>query len=189
MLQLVNKYALVRGAPDSDEARASLDFALARIRQRLEDEQFQGTLEYDARDLLHNQRWWYIPFIWVGCNGFVVNLDTGYVNWLGSAFCLDLCFWGHEQGLFCDTVDFSFEPDTNIQLAGKLVGRFMREPHRWVASESDEFVRYHEFEINTALTTIFPNFRRHFVWYAIPDLRDACENEGLRFTSTLAEAL
>jgi hypothetical protein len=187
MQNLVEKYSLVRGAPGSEETQASLEFALARLRQRLHEEQFQGTVEYNVRDLMYHPRWWYIPYQWIGCSGFVVDIDTGYVNWLGSAQSLDLCFWGHDRGLFHDTVDFSFAPDTSIELAGRLLRRFKREPLPSTTSENEDLVWYGKAEIDAALSENFPTFRRHFVWYALPELRDACENEGLRFTSILSQ--
>jgi len=50
----------------------------------------------------------------------------------------------------------------------------------------DNLEWYRETEIDAALAASFPTFRQHFVWYAIPELREAWKNEGLRFTSTLA---
>jgi hypothetical protein len=189
MQHLVDQYSLVRGAPDSDAAQASLDFALACLQRRLDSDQFEGAIEYDARHLLCSARWWYIPYRWIGCSGFIVNFDTGYVNWLGSALGLELSIWGHERGIFADTVDFSFAPDTDIQLAGRLLRRFKREPLPPLASECGDHVWYRDSEIELALSENFPTFRRHFVWHAIPELRDACESEGLRFTCAPADGI
>src|SRR5450756_3086975 len=124
MQAVVEEFSLVRGAPETKESRESLDFALMHLKQPLEKERFRGTVSYNTRDLLRSQRWWYVPFRWIGCMGFIVNLDSGYVNWLGSGPSLSNCFWGHEHGLFCELVDFAFAPDTDLELAKKLLLRF-----------------------------------------------------------------
>src|SRR5258706_354551 len=69
---------------------------------------FRGTLEYASDKVIETDRWWYIPFCWIGCAGFIVSKDDLYVNWLGSALSLEQCFWGHDHGVFCDLVDFTF---------------------------------------------------------------------------------
>src|SRR5207249_48675 len=101
-----------------------LDFALTCMQQRLDKERFQGTISYNTCDLLRAQRWWYIPYIWIGCSGFIVSLDSGYVNWLGSGLSLKNCFWGHEHGVVFDLVDFVFSPDADRELAARLLTRF-----------------------------------------------------------------
>src|SRR4051812_12688196 len=88
MQNVAEQFSLVRGAPETDESRVSLDFALASVQKRLDKERFQGTVSYNTRDLLRSRSWWYIPYRWIGCRGFIVNLDSGYVNWLGSALSL-----------------------------------------------------------------------------------------------------
>ena len=94
MQNLVEEFSLVRGAPETDESQSSLEFALNCLQQCLEEERFKGTLSYNSGDLLCSQHWWYIPYRWIGCAGFIVSLDSGYVNWLGSALGLRECFWG-----------------------------------------------------------------------------------------------
>jgi len=85
---VAEEFSLVRGAPETEGSRVSLDFALTSIQKHLDKEQFQGTVSYNARDLLRSKRWWHIPYRWIGCTGFIVSLDSGYVNWLGSALSL-----------------------------------------------------------------------------------------------------
>jgi hypothetical protein len=183
---LIEEFSLVRGAPESDESRASLDFALSRLQQRLDKERFQGSVSYNARDLLRSRHWWYVPYAWIGCRGFIVSLDSGYVNWLGSALSLRDFFWGHEHGIVCDLVDFTFAPGTAMALAARLLERFKHMHPNARGVLPNEPVCYRESEISAALSNQFPIFKRHFVWFAIPDLFHACENEGLRFSCSLS---
>ncbi len=101
------------------------------IRRRLAASGFQGQLEYDSGKVIEKDRWWYIPFRWVGCAGFILNKDDLYVNWLGSALSLEQCFWGHDQGIVCDLVDFAFHPDTHRALAARLLRRFKHTHSVW----------------------------------------------------------
>ena len=186
MQNLVEEFSLVRGAPETEESRVSLDFALKSLQRRLDKEQFQGSVSYNARDLLRAQSWWYIPYDWVGCGGLIVSLDNGYVNWLGSGLSLRYCFWGHEHGIVCDLVDFSFAPDTATSLAARLLERFKHMHPNARGVLPNEPVWYRESEIPVALSDQFPTFRRHFVWFAIPDLFQASKEAGLRFTCSLS---
>jgi len=186
---LINEFSLVRGAPETDASRASLDFALTCLQRRLDKDRFQGTVNYKAHDLLRAQRWWYIPYGWIDCKGFIVNLDSGYVNWLGSGLSLRDCFWGHERGVVCDLVDFVFFPDTDPELAARLLPRFKHMHPDARGRLPSEPIWYRESEIPAALSNQFPTFIRHFVWFAIPELLHAHEKEGLRFMCTpLTEA-
>src|SRR5258706_638458 len=182
MQNVMEEFSLVRGAPKIGESRVSLDFALASIQKRVDRDRFQGTISYNARDLLRSQTWWYIPYRWIGCAGFIVNLNSGYVNWLGSALRLRDCFWGHQHGIVCDIVDFTFSPGTDKGLASRLLPR-LKHMHPDVRGRlPSEPVWYPEPEIPPALSNQFPTFKRHFVWFAIPELLHAHEKEGLRFT-------
>ncbi len=184
MESVAEEFSLVRGAPETEESGVSLDFALTSIQKHLDKERFQGTVSYNARDLLRSKRWWYIPYRWIGCRGFIVSLDSGYVNWLGSALSLSDCFWGHERGIVCELVDFTFSPGTDTGLASRLLTRFKHMHPDARGRLPSEPVWYRETEIPAALSNQFPTFKRHFVWFAIPELRHAHEKERLRFTCT-----
>ena len=148
---------------------------------------FNEPLRYEASKVIENERWWYIPCVWIGCSGCIVNKQDLCVNWLGSALSQPEYFWGHDHGIFHDLVDFAFAPDTDRELAVRLLARFqhMHPDARGVAPK--EPVWYRDSEITSAIDTHFPSFKRHFVWFAIPEIRRACETNGLHFTSILAE--
>ena len=160
------------------------------IRRRFVADGFRGTLEYASDKVIETDRWWYIPFCWIGCFGFIVSKDDLYVNWLGSSstVTLDLCFWGHDHGLFCDLVDFTFAADTDQLLAARLISQFRHMHPNARARLPREPVPYRDSEIPAALSSQFPNFRRHFVWFALADLHLAYE-KGLRFTSGLSKGV
>ena len=146
----------------------------------------QGQIRYDSSNVIENERWWYIPCGWIGCSGCIVNKHDLYVNWLGSALSQPDYFWGHDRGLFHDLVDFSFAPDTSKELAGKLLLRFQHMHPNARGGHPKEPVWYRDSEIPSALASQFPIFRRHFVWFAIPEIRQACETNGLHFTAILS---
>ena len=108
------------------------------------------------------------------------------MNELGSALSLEECFWGHDHGTSTDLVDFTFAPETDLTLAAKLLGRFkhMRPNARGELPRNP--VWYRESEIGPALSSQFPVFKRHFVGFAIPELRKAVDDDGLRFRSLLS---
>jgi len=157
------------------------------IRRRFAADVFRGQLKYEPAKVIETDRWWYIPFCWIGCAGFIVNKADLYVNWLGSGLGLEQCFWGHDHGVYCDLVDFAFSPETDTRLAARLVSRFkhMRPNARGVLP--NEPVWYRESEIPMVISSQFPTFRRHHVWCGIPDLFHSCENDGLRFTCCLSK--
>jgi len=183
--RLIKQFSLRRGPPADDASCASLDFALLCIQKRLARDRFRMTVPYLPQDLLRAETWWYIPYRWIGCKGFIVNAADGYVNWLGSALDLQDCFWGHERGVFCDVVDFTFAANTEAKVAVRILQHFRHLRPNEKGQSPREPAPYRDSEIASAMTAQFPTFRSHFVWYAIPALLKAWENEGLRFTCAL----
>jgi hypothetical protein len=146
-----------------------------------------GQLRYEASKVIENERWWYIPCGWIGCSGCIVNKHDLYVNWLGSSLSQTDYFWGHDNGIFYDLVDFSFAPNTDRELAAKLLLRFQHMHPDARGVHPKEPVWYLERDIPSALASQFPMFRRHFVWFAIPEIRKASKTNDLRFTSVLSD--
>jgi hypothetical protein len=167
-------------------ATATIREAEDAIRRRFKADGFRGTLEYASDKVIETDRWWYIPFCWIGCAGFIVSKGDFYVNWLGSALSLEDCFWGHEHGVFCDLVDFEFSPDTDRAFAARLLSRFKHMRPSASGVLPSEPVGYRDSEIAAAFSSQFPIFARHFVWFSIPELRHAYEHDGLRFICRLS---
>jgi hypothetical protein len=166
---------------------ATLREAEDAIRRRFVADGFRGTLEYASDKVIETQRWWYIPFCWIGCLGFIVSKDDLYVNWLGSGVTLEQCFWGHDRGVFCDLVDFAFARDTDPAVAERLLRQFKHMHANARGVLPSESVWYRDSEIPQAVSSQFPVFIRHFVWFAIPELMRAYEKDGLRFTCGLSK--
>jgi hypothetical protein len=156
------------------------------IENRLEKAGFKASMAYDPQGVIESERWWYIPCRFVGSIGCIVSKSDLYVNWLGSALPLDDCIWGHDNGVYHDLVDFHFFPETSQELAGKVLLKFKHMLPRSDGVCPAEPVWYRECEIGDALKAMFPDFPRHFAWYALPELRQAWEQQGLRFYSDLA---
>jgi hypothetical protein len=159
------------------------------IRRKFASEGRQAKLQYDPSKVVESDKWWYIPCGWIGSHGCIVNKSDLYVNWLGSAVSVEMSIWGHEHGLFCDLVDFAFAPDTDMKLAARVLVRFKHTNPNAAGVDPKEPVWYREPEVGPALSRHFPMFRRHFVWLGIPEIRNAYEKEGLRFTSALSDPL
>ena len=173
----------------STNSKKTIRDAEDAIRRRFAKDGFAGVLEYDHGKVIETDRWWYIPFCWIGCFGFIVNKDDLYANWLGSTSSpnLDQCFWGHDHGLFCDLVDFTFSSDTDTELAKRLLPKFKHTRPNESGVPPAESVWYNKSEIESKFLIHFPTFKRHFVWFAIAELRHAYENDGLRFTCSLSK--
>lgn len=171
---LIAEFSLIPGPPTTADDRASLDCALAAIQLRLDQAQVQEPIRFDADQLLRCDEWWYVPFGWIGCAGFIVDRRDGYVNWLGSSLMLSDCFWGHHHGIFCGPVDFTFTSDleTSYATALDLVKQFRRYTPNDGLLELDDYW-YSEPASKRALDLQFPQFPTHFVWGAIPALRRA----------------
>src|SRR5687768_6533534 len=46
-----------------------------------------------AADALEAATWWYLPYSWIGCSGFVVEKATGQVHQMGSGAGLETYLW------------------------------------------------------------------------------------------------
>ena len=162
--------------------------AVRRFRER---QGFREEIVYDQSKVIETERSWYIPYTWIGCMGFIVSKDDLYVNWLGSVYGLSVehCLWGHEHGVFCDLVDFTFSPDTDKDLVGRLIPKFQHMHPNARGKLPLEPVWYRDSEVEAAIASQFPAFKRHNVWCCIPLLYDAWEKKGLRFTSVLAKEM
>jgi hypothetical protein len=98
---LIKEFSLIRGKPNSNSSRRSLQRAIESIRKRFAAENWGGEdVTYDPQFLIRSRTWWYVPDCWIGCAGFIVNMGDGYVNWLGSALKLRECFWDMSEESF-----------------------------------------------------------------------------------------
>jgi hypothetical protein len=184
---VVQAFSLRRGPPTNAAGRASLRKAEQRMRELFKRKGGDGRFDYPPEDLLESHSWWYIPYRGIGCNGHIVDKKSGYVNWLGSGVRLSDCFWGHDRGLYCDLVDFTFDVNTDTQLAMRLLPLFKHTHAVGGRTPPSEPVWYRKSELESEFASQFPTFRRHFVWPHIPVLRRAYEHEGLRFSCCVSK--
>lgn len=164
----------------------TLQEAEEAIRARFRREGRSGDIQYDSSGVVESPTWIYVPCGWIGCKGCIVSKADGYVNWLGSALKLDDCLWGHERGLFHDLVDFELAPQTSLDLVARLLDRFKHMHPNSRGKLPEEPVWYRDSEIAEAVSKQFPFFKRHFVWFGIPEIRVAVDEEGLVFKSVLS---
>jgi hypothetical protein len=91
--------------------------------------------------------------------------------------------------VFCDLVDLTFAPDTDRAVAARLLRRFKHMHPNARGVLPTESVWYRDSEIPEALSSQFPVFSRHFIWFAIPELMHAYEKDRLRFTCGLSKGV
>jgi hypothetical protein len=181
------EFSLISGPPTNESDRASLKLALEAMRRRFEKDRFQGELRFDHAKLLRCDNWWYIPFSWIGCFGFIVDRRDGGVDWLSSGFMtLSDCFWGHNRGIICGPIDFTFTPEVSASedTILSLVKMFRRCVRR-AQSEDLDYVGYSIEDAMEAIKTRFPTFKFHCAWGAIPAIREATERELISFHAEL----
>jgi len=170
-----DEFALIAGPPATESDRASLELALEAMHRRLEKDGFQDDLRFDHIKLLRCDDWWYIPFSWIGCFGFIVDRRDGYVDRLSSGLMtLSDCFWGHNRGIICDPIDFTFTPEVSASEETILsLVKIFRRCVRTTPGGDLDYVRYSIEDAREAIKTRFPTFKFHYAWAAIPELREA----------------
>jgi hypothetical protein len=89
------------------EKRQSLQTADSALRRFLVSVDFKSEIDYAPDAVMESAQWWYIPFRWIGCSGFIVEKADGAVDWLGSGYPMRLWFWAHNRGLWGDTTDIT----------------------------------------------------------------------------------
>jgi hypothetical protein len=181
---MARELSLQLGPPRTPVEQASLDRALARMQRRMDAQGFKGKIKFDPSQLLRASDWWYIPFGWIGCFGFIVSDAGEYVNWLGSSSVLRMqdCFWGHEHGAVCGLVEFTIHDYSDASVLLELFPHLQKAvPSRFAPYR---MVSFFQAEIAMEIKAGFPRFQNYFVWHAIPVLRRLKESGDLVFTCT-----
>ena len=179
----IEPYRIAKGAPSFPVGSTirSFDDAVKRLRESLGTE-----FDFDVDKVVEAETWWYIPFIWLGCAGYIVDKIDGYINQLGSCHPLDLCFWAHEQNIKHKYSDLTVTrvgklPETVAAI--KKMGN--RSPINPIPNKSDsdgnrtKFLSESEIEIRIA--SLPATFRNQVLWFTIPALKKACDNEEFEF--------
>jgi len=118
-----------------------------------------GTIEIKQEYLIESLAWWYIPFGWIGCSGYIVDKNDGHVNQLGSAYPLSVWFWGHIHGFKHDTYDFIITKINDQQQTLNFVNTIgFRFPHVDAKPSSSYRKKQHEEKL-LSLPCIYENQR------------------------------
>lgn len=83
----------LRLRPVTDDNRAAYQNAVALLDVGPDSPPLDETRAFEA------STWWYVPHVWIGCCGHIVDKATGRVTLLGSVHSLEMCFWAYERGL------------------------------------------------------------------------------------------
>jgi hypothetical protein len=88
----------------------------------------EGT--FDSRQALEAATWWYVPYSWIGCAGFVVEKATGQVHQMGSNAGLDTYLWAQARGLLWDRADLVIDAVRDRDAAIRWLRRVVSVPTR-----------------------------------------------------------
>ena len=165
--QLITDFTLRRISPAN---RAGYLGAVERVASTL-----AYPITHDEQNAFEADRWWYVPHIWIGCSGYIVEKNSAAVNQLGSAFPLSLCFWAQERGALKAPCVLTIERVHNVPLARKLIAKLDNKSpinpvpilgrrgdgrSRWL--NPDEVLENLPFSLNTG-----------GLWFALPALHEA----------------
>jgi hypothetical protein len=168
--ELVEEFGLRQGPPTSILGKQSLEQAEKRLEAAA-----IAIDPYDPTRLLEDKAWWYIPIVWIGCGGYIVDKTSGDVNELGSSQSLDDCIWAHQRGIVSSGSDFIITSVTSSEAALTIVSSFAR------IADDGRRLRYRKSDAEKALTSIPAYFPRHWLWFAIRDLRRAVVRGEITF--------
>lgn len=143
-------------------------------------------VQFDERKVIESSDWWYLPYIWIGCAGYIVDKNDGYITQLGSCHTLDDCFWAQNHGVKYKYADLTvLRVNDEEQTVGTLMGMGNRASINPIANKSDadrERVKYWTpDELKGQLDSLPVTFENQMLWFTIPALRHATENGFFEF--------
>ncbi|WP_395744194.1 hypothetical protein [Prosthecobacter sp.] len=175
---LAERLRLAQGMPIDLSEKKSFDQALQRLRDVWIAAGGEGEVIFDDTNILASPRWWYIPFVWVGCSGFIVDRKSGHVNHLGSCHGLDLCFWAQDQGIVAGDTDFVIHEIRDMEYAQSVVRGFVH-PN----STAEQARHYTKIEAAQALESLPAEFLSHELWFSFDAIREAVEAGAFTFSA------
>ena len=159
----------------------SLDDAVVRLQSAVKWE-----ISFDREQVVESENWWYIPFVWMGCSGYIVDKLDGYINQLGSCHPLGLCFWAHNRNIKYDYADLTVNQVYNLDATLKTLiqmgnrSRINPIPNKPDAGgERTEF--WTEEELEEKLKTLPVTFPNQQLWFTIRALKQSCDNDEFEF--------
>lgn len=176
------------GAPD---VGASIDGAISNLATA--KEHLAGALgrdiSFQESQVIEAPRWWYIPYGWIGCAGFIIDKADGYINQLGSCHSLDDCFWAHNRGIKYGYADLTIHQITNLKSTiDTLMKMGSRAPFNPIPNRPNTSGKGSEFwtreELEAILEGLPVTFSNQILWFTIPALRNAETQSFCKFEVT-----
>ncbi|WP_367874582.1 hypothetical protein [Luteolibacter sp. Populi] len=135
-------------------------------------------VEFDPEDVIESAKWWYIPFGWIGCAGFIIDKDGGYINQLGSCHSLDECCWGHSNGIKYKYADLTVLRVHNLDATlATLMKMGNSSPFSPTPNKQDKDGNLREFwtidELRAEIITLPKTFPDQVLWFTILALHEA----------------
>jgi hypothetical protein len=160
-----------------DPARVPMTFEEVAVRVaaylgepvRVGDEREKGV--FDATEALEAETWWYVPYAWIGCCGFVVEKATGQVHQMGSNAGLETYLWAQSQGLLWERADLVIDAVRDRDVAIRWLQRVVCVPtgdHHPLYGPGAE-------ELATMLADLPLRFPAQQIGLWLPDLRAGIE--------------
>lgn len=175
---LAARLGLAQGMPTDPAERASFDLALQRLKNAWCKAGREGEVAFEDTKILSSPRWWFIPFGWVGCSGFIVDRESGHVNKLGSCHGLDLCFWAQDHGIVAGDTDFVIHEVRDMEHAQAVVQGFIHPS--WTTTEIRHYSKQEAAQVLASLPAEFPSQE---LWFSFPHIREAAEVGAFTFTA------
>jgi hypothetical protein len=162
-------------ADDPARVPMTLEEAAARVAAHLGAPVRVGDVRedeiFDARDALEAATWWYVPYFWIGCAGFVVEKATGQVHQMGSNAGLETYLWAQAHGLLWERADLVIDEVRDRDAAARWLRRVVSAPsgdhHPLRAPDADELA--------TMLADPPVRFPAQQIGLWLPQLRDGVE--------------
>jgi hypothetical protein len=129
----------------------------------------EGT--FDSQEALEAATWWYVPYSWIGCAGFVVEKATGQVHRMGSNAGLDTYLWAQARGLLWERADLVIDAVRDRDVAIRWLRRVVCVP----TSDHHPLYGPGAEELATMLADLPLRFRAQQIGLWLPDLRAGIE--------------
>lgn len=178
-------YGMGTGEPVTHGSLLTLANALTHLECALK----QSVLVEEA-GVIEAPRWWYLPYIWIGCAGYILDKSDGYIRQLGSCHSLDDCFWSQNKGIKYGYSDLIV---TRVKDVKKTVNTLMElgnraSPINPIPNKDDDKGKRTKFwtprELETEIGSCPVTFENQILWFTIPYLREACERGYFEFEVT-----
>lgn len=184
----IDELRTIYGVPNAGD---SIDGAISNLTTAKEHlERVLGrNVSYLESQAIEAPRWWYIPYGWIGCSGFIVDKADGYINQLGSCHSLDDCFWAHNRGIKYGYADLTIHQINDIQgTIDTLMKMGSHAPYNPIPNRPNTSGKGYEFwtreELEALLDVLPVTFSNQILWFTIPALRNAEKESFCKFEVT-----